>query len=400
MRVTAALLCLVATVSSAQQSAGSSPPSEEFLTPPPITSAPRDEAPPPVPASPEEEFLPMPSAAPEPRAEPPPPPRAEPPPPPARAAPAPAPAEPVWNPPPRSTGPAESPSQRAHRYSHYSAGSGGSMLILTEALTGLVTGAMLGSAFDVAQQKESSDGYTGAVLGGLSLGAASAIYQYFIPVGRRESWLAAGAATTGLMASLAIANSRDLDSRDRAMLTFTSTQAGILSVIFLTAGGEDVSAGDAALVGMGSVYGFLVTGLIEHIHARQTGQRFNFVPMLVAPALGMAVGGLLALPMELPSSSVAEITTVPLGAGLLALLVGARLTDDDVLVAKATLGTMAGTFVLVTLASIMSGDPANPPEQVAASSSSTVQAMPVPVVLAAGRDNRSLAAGPGLFLRF
>jgi hypothetical protein len=281
------------------------------------------------------------------------------------------------------------------RYSRYSAGAGGPTLAFTEGMVGVVTGAMLGSAFDIASDARNSDGYTGAILGGLTLGTAATLYQYFIPVGRRESLLAAGAATTGLMASLTIANSRDLSEKDSAALAFATTQAGIVAVLLATAGGGDVSGGDAGLVGATSLYGFVLTGLIEYIHAEETNQRYNFVPLLLAPAVGMAVGGLLAIPLELSSASAFELTTFPLGTGLVALLIGSRLADG-VVVAKTVLGTVAGTFLVVALINGLSGGVTEPPQR----SASTFQAMPVPVVMTAGRGNDSIAAGPGLFLRF
>ncbi len=398
MRAIVALLCLASAAANAQPSAAPTAPPEESLTPPPMTSAPRDEPPrPQAPAShPEDEFI-TPSFTSAPAAEPPPAPRAastppsEPPPP--RAAPAPSP--PAWAPPPRSTGPAESPAQRAVRYSRYSAGAGGSMLAITEGMAGIVTGAMLGSAFDIARDAQNSDGYTGALIGGLTLGTVGTLYQYFVPVGRREGMLVAGAATAGLMASLTIANSRDLSDKDRALLAFASTQAGIVSVLLLTAGGGDVSAGDAGLVGSMSLYGFVFAGLIEYIHAKQTDQRYDYVPVLVAPAVGMALGGLLAIPLELSSTSAFELTMYPLGTGLTALLIGARLADE-VLVAKTVLGTVAGTFFLIALVNALSDGPVEPQER----STSTIQAMPVPVVLAAGRHNTGLAVGPGVSIQF
>lgn len=352
MRATAILLCLLTAAASAQEFQSPfapAPPPEEELLPPPIVSAPAVE-------------------------------------------PAPPPAE---RPPPRATGPAEPPRQRAQRYSRYSAGSGGPMLAFTEGMVGVVTGAMLGSAFDVASDARDSDAYTGAVLGGLTLGAAATLYQYFVPVGRRESLLAAGAATAGVLASLTLANSRDMSEQDRAALVFASTQAGIIGTLLATAGGGDVSAGDASLVGATSLYAFVLTGLVEYIHSRQSDQRYNFVPVLVAPAAGMVLGGLLAIPLELSSASAFELTTFPLGTGLLALLIGARLADD-VVVAKTVLGTVAGTFLVVALINGLSGGLMGPSQ----ASASTFQAMPVPVVMTAGRGNDSLAAGPGLFLRF
>ena len=399
MRAIAILLCL-ATAAANAQSGGSRAPPEDSLTPPPITSAPRDEPlpPPPAPAAPEEEFLPLPTPPPPATAPPPPAPAFKPPPQPPEntvAPPPPPPAEPQRVRPPESTGPSEPASRRAQRYSRYSAGSGGATLALTAGLTGLVTGAMLGSAFNVSNDGSRSDGYTGAVIGGLSMGTAAILYQYFVPVGRREGLLAGGAATTTLMSALALASSSDMSDKDRAVLTFTATHASIAAVLLLTSGGEDVSGGDAGLVGAASLYGFVVTGLVEYIHARQTRQSYNYLPMLLAPTLGMAVGGLLALPLELSSRTVFELTTFPLLTGSAALLVGSRLADG-VTTAKTVLVTMGGTFFLLGLINALSAHSAENLEP----SASAFQAIATPVVMSAGRRNEGLAAGPGLFMRF
>ncbi|MBN1207207.1 MAG: hypothetical protein JXB05_20145 [Myxococcaceae bacterium] len=403
MRAPSILLLLFAAAANAQPSQKAPP--EELLTPPPITSAPRDDEPLPVrvpepAANPEDEFLPLPGTSASP-AEPPPPPRATstpriaPPstPPPPRAATA-APAQPA---PPRAVGPAEPARSRALRYSRYSAGAGGPVLALAEGMIGIATGAMLGSAFDIASSQEDSDGYTGAIIGGLTLGTAATIYQYFVPIGRREGLLAAGAATAGLMASLTLANSRDLSDQDSSMLAFGATQAGVAAVLLLTAGGGDVSAGDAGLIGATSLYSFIIVGLVEYIHAKQTQQHYNYVPLLLAPAVGMALGGLIAIPAEMSSTGVFELTAYPLGTGLLALLLGSRLADN-VLVAKAMLGTIAGTFAIVGMVNLLSGAPVEAPQ--ASASAESFEAMPVPVVMTAGRNHDSLAAGPGLFVRF
>jgi len=389
MRAIAILLCL-ATFAANAQSGGYRAPPEDSLTPPPITSAPRDEPaqpPPPAPAAPEEEFLPLPTTPPPASAQPSPEPAFTPPPPP--------PAEPRRVREPQSTGPVEPPGTRARRYSRYSAGAGGSTLVLTAGLNGFVTGAMLGSAFNVSNDGSNSDGYTGAVIGGLTLGSAAILYQYFVPVGRREGLLVGGAATTALMSSLALANSGNMSSRDRALLTFTATNASIATVLLFTSGGEDVSAGDAGLVGATALYGFVITGLVEYIHARQTRQDFNFLPMLLAPTLGMAVGGLLALPLELSPRLVFELTTFPLLTGAAALLLGSRLADG-VTTAKTVLVTMGGTFFLIGLINGLSAHA----EESTQYSASSFQAVPMPVVMPAGRRNEGLAAGPGLFMRF
>jgi hypothetical protein len=282
------------------------------------------------------------------------------------------------------------------RYSRLSADSGGPTLVLSEAVGGMVLGAMLGASYDDPNGR-SDNAYMGAMLGALSLGTASTLYQYFIPVKRNESLLAAGAATLGFTAGVSAANGWDMDSRQRALLALTTSQVGVASVLLLTAGGDDVSSGDAGLVGMTAFYGFITTGLVEYIGARQSGDSFRFTSLLIAPAAGMLVGGLLAIPLEIHPSSLRDVTLVPVGMGLAALLVGSRLDVSDVTVAKTVLGTVAGTFAITVLLSALAPDG---PTQQNARAESAFQPVPVPVVVPAGRRNEAVAAGPGVFMRF
>jgi hypothetical protein len=434
MRSLILLLGLAASVASAQQPEPAPSSREAALTPPPLPSTPTaqdepewatpdafsapapTEAPPPPAALPEAaqapaahpaatrlparpESAPLPVARPEAAQTPVPTPReVEPAPTPAPArSQAPAPGA-VRAPAPACIGPAEPASKRALRYSRLSAGEGGSLVVLTEAMGGLVTGAMLGGSYD-GEGGRADGAYAGAMLGALTLGAAGTLYQYFVPVRRNESLLAAGAATLGFTAGVSAANAWDMDSRQRALLSLVTSQVGVASVLLLTSGGEDVSSGDTALMGMMSFYALLSTSLVEYIGARQSGERFRYAPVLIAPAAGMLLGGLLAIPLEVSPSSIRDITVFPLGMGALALLVGSRLDVSQATVAKTVAGTVGGTFALTVLLTVLSSDV--PTQQdLRAEARSGPQAVPVPVVMPAGRDNRSLAAGPGLFMRF
>jgi hypothetical protein len=288
------------------------------------------------------------------------------------------------------------PPKRSLRYSRLSADSGGPTLVLSEAMGGMVLGTMLGDSYDDPSGR-SDNAYMGAMLGALTLGTASTLYQYFIPVKRNESLLAAGAATLGFTAGVSAANGWDLDSRRRALLALTTSQLGVASVLLLTAGGEDVSDGDAGLVGMTSFYALITTGLVEFIGARQSGDSFRFTPLLIAPAAGMLLGGLLAIPLEIEPASLRDVTLFPMGMGLAALLIGSRLDVSDVTVAKTVLGTVAGTFAITVLLSALAPEG---PTQRDLRAGSSLQAVPVPVVVPAGRGNEAVAAGAGLFMRF
>ncbi|MFY0526649.1 hypothetical protein ACN28I_27060 [Archangium gephyra] len=217
-----------------------------------------------------------------------------PPPPPPAVQPAPPPPPPPAVQP--AQGPVETAAERATRYSRFSSGAGGMLLVFTELLSGAVTGGILGNTF------ESENGtYVGAVLGSLTLGTAAALYQYYVPVERNESLLAAGGAALGFLAGFGYGTEQDLSGRDRAIASLLATQAGIIGVLAATAMPGDVSEGDASLVGMSALYAFVLTGLVQStvLLSQEGDQDPNLSPALVAPLLGMGVGGLLAVPLEL-----------------------------------------------------------------------------------------------------
>jgi hypothetical protein len=78
------------------------------------------------------------------------------------------------------------------------------------------------------------------------------------------------------------------------------------------------------------------------------------------------------------------------------LWLGLPLADGPT-VAKAVLIGMGATFVLSTLSVALSSDEK---PQAGSTHASSVQALPVPVVLPAGVRNDALAVGPGLQLIF
>jgi hypothetical protein len=396
MRPIALLLGLAATLASAQQPAAADSP-QESLPPPPLTASPTspDEPEwatpptftPPAATGTDPQEVPTPTAHPAEEA------AREPRPTAPVAEPAQAPSRPPASAPLRAL---EPPPKRSVRYSRLSAESGGPTLVLSEALGGMVLGAMLGDSYDTPGGR-SDNAYMGAMVGALTLGTASTLYQYFIPVKRNESLLAAGAATLGFTAGVSAANGWDLDSRQRALLALGTSQVGVASVLLLTAGGKDVSDGDTGLVGMTSFYALITTGLVEYIGSRQSGDSFRYTPLLIAPAAGMLMGGLLAIPLEIEPSSIRDVTLFPMGMGLTALLVGSRLDVSNVTVAKTVLGTVAGTFAITVLLSALAPDG---PTQRERRADGSFQPVPVPVVVPAGRGNDAVAAGPGLFMRF
>jgi hypothetical protein len=281
------------------------------------------------------------------------------------------------------------------RYSRFSSGSGGMLLVFTEIASGLATGAILGRTF------ESDNGaYVGAVLGGLSLGTAAAVYQYYVPVERNESLLAAGGAALGFLAGFGYGTESDLDGRDRAVTTLLTTQAGILGVLAATAGPGDVSQGDASLVGMSALYAFVFTGLTQStIALGDEGEDDpNLSPTLIAPAVGMALGGLLAIPLEISPDRAFKLTVLPLGVGAVLLAAGTALASGPA-VPLSAMGGIAATFVITALATA-EPPPGEPTLRQRAPRSDAFRAMPVPVLMRTGQRGESMTAGPGMLVFF
>jgi hypothetical protein len=297
--------------------------------------------------------------------------------------------------PPAATGPAETPGERVVRYSRFSAGPGGSLVAFTEVMSGIVSGAMLGNSFDTNKDDKANTAYTGAVVGGLTLGTMATMYQYFVPVERNESLLVSGAATAGFVAGLALAANGDMSSKSTAWLSLATTQLGVVSVLALTQGGADVSTGDAALVGMVSLYALTLTGLTQGIIDGAASGDVNYTPTFIAPAAGMALGGLLALTVEMDAARIVKLTLVPLGVGSSMLFLGSILAEGTTV----PLTALAGIVTSFALTFLLTSDPGMPTEREGLRRAD-FQAMPVPMVMAAGPDNKSIAGGAGLFMRF
>lgn len=362
-----ALLCLAATSARAQSSLDSSQDVPERVSPPPLV---------PVPESPPTS---EPSAAPSAATEEPPPEAAPLPPPPL----------------PGSTGPALPAAERApqyvkpSRYRSYSAGPGGLTLIATELISGGVGGGLLeGSRNRVGNVP------VGIVMGGLSLGVTGALYQYFIRVEQNEGWLTAIAATTGFITGFGAASERGASPHDRALFTLAGTQTAVLTTLILTSlVPGDVSAGDTWLIGTSALYAFIFTGLVQG-SVDTPDQDTDITPTLIAPSLGLIAGALLSLPFEPHPGGVIAVATVPLLAGVAVgrIAEGARQQVRY----QAVLITMGTAFFLSTVAALFLFG--SEPEDTVHTSG--LQAVPVPVVMAAGRGQGALAAGPGLLLRF
>ncbi|HEY0097060.1 MAG TPA: hypothetical protein VGB96_22220, partial [Archangium sp.] len=228
------------------------------------------------------------------------------------------------------------------------------------------------------------------------------LYQYYVPVERNESLIAAGGAALGFLAGFGYGSEQGLSSRDRAVTTLLTTQAGIIGVLAATSLPGDVSDGDASLVGMSALYAFVLTGLVQStvLLSEAGDQDPNLSPTLVAPLLGLGVGGLLAVPFELSASRVFKLTVMPLGVGAVLLLAGTALADGPA-VPLSAIGGIAATFVITALVTAEDPTPYPPTSPgLRSQSPEAFRAVPVPVLMRTGRRGESLTAGPGVLMRF
>jgi hypothetical protein len=259
------------------------------------------------------------------------------------------------------------------------------VLISTELVSGAIAGGLLGAA----QDRDGSVA-SGIMLGGLSFGAAAALYQYFARVESNEAWLTSIAAGAGFITGFGVASEQGMSQGDRAMLTLASTQLSILSTLAITAMKPgDVSGGDTWLMGTSSLYSLIFTGLVQGARGDS-----DITPTLAAPALGLIAGALLSIPLEPHPGDMFAITVIPLAAGVGMARLLERINEQAL--STVLLITMGSSFLITTAVVTLTGGP----EPQALSRGAGFQAVPVPVVMPAGRGNGSLAAGPGLFMRF
>jgi hypothetical protein len=295
---------------------------------------------------------------------------------------------------PPSTGSAESPAERAMRYSRFSAGPGGPAVVVTEVLLGLIGGSVLGSSYDV--DGRTNNLYTGAMVGGLTLGTAGILYQYFRPVERSEALFASLLSLSAMVGGIGFSNDHNLSDSARGLVALACSQVGLFATLALTSGGMGITGSDMGLISLTSMYSVLIAGLVEFINDSEDSVRgYNFAPMLMAPAIGMALGGLLSIPLELDGVGFALISSVPIMASGMALALSAPLSNNAT-TGKAVLITLTSSLGLTALITALTSSVAPPSRQ----SASAPRLTPVPVVLAAGRRNTGLAVGPGVSIQF
>lgn len=274
------------------------------------------------------------------------------------------------------------------RHSRFSAGPGGTLLIFTETLTGLVTGGLVGASYVSGARSSAQGGYFGALSGGVLLGGISAMYQYYVPVGRVTSGLAALGSVVGALAGVGFGLGLRFDHP--APITWSvlvGSQLGVAATLAATYGMADISGEDLGLIGMSTLYATVLTLLGYAL----IGLAPDW-PLAMAPAAGMAIGGLLATQFDLETGRALRLTALPLGIGMVLFYLGATWAGDARLAAATTLVGIGIAFGLTLMFTTEEAP------EVAMAEPTRIFA--TPVILAAGRRNEGIAVGPGVGLTF
>ncbi|MDX2010917.1 MAG: hypothetical protein SFW67_12030 [Myxococcaceae bacterium] len=280
------------------------------------------------------------------------------------------------------------------RFSRFSAGRGGPLYAFSQLVDGVVLGAFAGGGLATGGRLGSGEAFIGALAGGLLLGGAHTVVQYFHPVGLATAGTIALGTGVGALAGFGVASLGIVSSfTTSALIAVAFSQLGALvPLLALWNVEDDISGEDLALLGMTSGYGFVLTGLTLLLFGGRVSGLAAQVALLVAPAVGMALGSLWALGPDLAQGRILKLTALPLGVGLLTFLLGAVLAQGNFqLVGAATLLTTAATFGVTYF--LTSDEPAR-------STPGGASVQPSLSLAPAGWRNEGIAVGPALTGRF
>ncbi|MBL8918422.1 MAG: hypothetical protein JNJ54_06145 [Myxococcaceae bacterium] len=280
------------------------------------------------------------------------------------------------------------------RFSLLSAGRGGPLFAFSQIVDGLVVGAAIGASITSSPSSPlalSLGAYLGALAGGVGLGGLGVLLQYFQPIGL----VAAGAATLGLgvgaLSGLGVALLLEgfvsgLPAVLPGVLALAGSQIGALVPLALLWTAEDLDPSELAMMAAASLWLTAAVGLVN----LSIGRPLVAPALLIAPAVGMAAGGLVAALTRVSSGEVFRYTALPLGVGAATFFIGGLLGGSPQIAAIASLSMIALTVLTTGLVSFATTAPA-PAE---------VTLLPTISVLPAGRASEGVAVGPAALVRF
>lgn len=275
------------------------------------------------------------------------------------------------------------------RFSAFSAGRGGALFAFAEGVDGLVLGGVIGAAITSGWRSPLAGAqgvYLGALAGGLTLGALGSLLQYVQPIGL----VAAGATSLGLLVGAlgGFGVASLLPGAGVAvvpgLLAVIGSQVGGLVPLALLWTAEDLDPADLAMMGAAALSAFVLTGLVN----LATGRPLVPAALLLAPAIGMAIGGLLAAVTTVPMAAIFRTVGLPLGAALALFALGSGVFESVQVGSAVALAGAAITLGITALVSFATA-PVRPHE---------VSLAPT-LVLLPGRGSE-LSVGPGAVVTF
>lgn len=278
------------------------------------------------------------------------------------------------------------------RFSRFSAGRGGPLFAFSQVVDGLVVGGLIGAGLSTPQTGPLAvpgGAYLGALAGGVGLGAVGVLLQYFQPIGLVAAGAAALGLGVGVLGGLGLASGLSafvpgLPAVLPGLLALVGSQVGALVPLALLWSADDLDPSDLAMLGAGALDAFALTAFFNVALATP----LLASALLLAPAVGMAVGGLVAALTRVPLSTVVRYGALPVGVGLALFYLGSVVFQAPQLAAIAALGGTALTAGITALVEFAQG-PSTPPRPDA------VTVLPSITILPASPRSEQLVLGPG-----
>lgn len=285
--------------------------------------------------------------------------------------------------------------QGRRRFSLLSAGRGGPLFAFSEVVDGLVVGGLIGAELASSPSNPLAlpgGACLGALAGGIGLGGLGVLLQYLQPIGLVAAGASALGVTVGALAGLGVAALLEgfvmgLPGVLPGVLALVGSQVGAFVPFALLWSADDLDPAELALMTSTALYAFAITSLVNVALARP----FSAPALLVAPAIGMAVGGLVAALTQLSTGAVFRYTALPLGVALATFFLGGLLGAAPQVAAIASLGGMGLTLLITGLVTFATTVPAKKDE---------VTVTPMITAIPAGPLGRDVVLGPGAVLRF
>lgn len=281
------------------------------------------------------------------------------------------------------------------RFSLFSAGRGGPLFAFSQIVDGLVIGAVIGASITAQPTSPLAlpqGAYLGALAGGVGLGGLGVLLQYFQPIGL----VASGAATLGLgvggLAGLGVAMLLSsfvsgLPEVLPGVLALAGSQVGALVPLALLWTADDLDPSELAMMSASALWATVLTALVN----LSAGKPLSAPAMLIAPAVGMAAGGLIAALTTISTGEVFRYTALPLGVGAATFFLVGLLGAAPQAAALSSISTIAVTVLATGLVSFATTVPRRP---------DGLALVPTVTVLPAGRRSEGLALGPAAIVRF